>query len=339
MEGAGDRVQVYCRVRPPTAEDDGGLQRRCVSVHRDASQVVLHSASEEKTFTFDHAGDESTTQEDVFRSVGVPITEACMDGYNTTIFAYGQTGAGKTYTIVGPDADGAGGAGDCEIHEHSGLTPRVLTYIFAQIARIERTSAGAASFLCTCSYLEIYNENLTDLLRDSSAAAAGGAALAPRLREDLARGIYVENLETVDVATPREAMAVLAAGAANRRVAATSMNKESSRSHAVFTLTIASQTVAPSGLKSTRSSQFNLVDLAGSERQKDTGATGQRLTEACNINKSLSALGCARARTRLRPAPRVARCRRRGASPDARRLSRVAPTSCTAPRVASRAAT
>jgi kinesin family protein 15 len=299
---ADDRVQVYCRVRPHVDEADA-QQRRCVSVSREHGQIVLHSANDDKTFTFDHAGDESTTQDDVFRAVGVPITEACMAGYNTTIFAYGQTGAGKTYTIVGPDAAGAGGAdGDGDsIHVHSGLTPRVLAYIFGQIARIERTSDGGASFLCKCSYLEIYNENLTDLLDVSSGSggSGGGCAIgvglgsvaAPRLREDLHRGIYVENLETVDVRTPREAMAVLAAGAAHRRVAATSMNKESSRSHAVFTLFIESLTVAPSGLKSTRSSQFNLVDLAGSERQKDTGATGQRLTEACNINKSLSALG------------------------------------------------
>lgn len=242
MESAGDRVQVYCRVRPHVDEADA-LQRRCVSVSREHAQVVLHSASDDKTFTFDHAGDELTTQEDVFRAVGMPVTEACMAGYNTTIFAYGQTGAGKTYTIVGPDAAGAAdgeGEGDgnsdggSAIHEHSGLTPRVLAYIFAQIARIERTSGDGASFLCKCSYLEIYNENLTDLLvlegTGSGGAGGGAGALQPRLREDHHRGIYVENLETVDVRSPREALAVLAAGAAHRRVAATSMNKESSRS-------------------------------------------------------------------------------------------------------------
>lgn len=312
MESAGDRVQVYCRVRPHVDEADA-LQRRCVSISREHARVVLHSASDDKTFTFDHAGDELTTQEDVFRSVGMPVTEACMAGYNTTIFAYGQTGAGKTYTIVGPDGAGADGAdggddGAGALHEQAGLTPRVLAYIFAQIARIERTSDGGSSFLCKCSYLEIYNENLTDLL------AVDAGALQPRLREDHHRGIYVENLETVDVRSPREALAVLAAGAAHRRVAATSMNKESSRSHAVFTLTIESQTVSACGLKSTRSSQFNLVDLAGSERQKDTGATGQRLTEACNINKSLSALGCdARPRASRRAArpPRPPRASQR----------------------------
>ncbi|KAJ1640009.1 P-loop containing nucleoside triphosphate hydrolase protein [Pavlovales sp. CCMP2436] len=102
MDG-DDRVQVYCRVRPHL-DDAEATQRRCVSVSREHAQVVLHSATDEKVFTFDHAGDERTTQEDVFRAVGVPITEACVAGYNTTIFAYGQTGAGKTYTIVGSEA-------------------------------------------------------------------------------------------------------------------------------------------------------------------------------------------------------------------------------------------
>lgn len=229
---ASDQVQVYCRVRP---HHDEAAQKSCLTVNGELSQVLLHSTSGDKAFTFDFAGDEETTQEEVFRAVGVPISEACMAGYNGTIFAYGQTGSGKTYTILGPDV--GGGAEDMEeggdehlgMSEESGLTPRVLAYIFSQIARQERTTDGDTTFLCKASYLEIYNEHITDLLGDGSGVPA-------RLREDLRRGIYVEGLETVHVASAREALEVLGRGTAARHVAATLMNSQSSRSHGVFTV-------------------------------------------------------------------------------------------------------
>ena len=138
------------------------------------------------------------------------------------------------------------------------------------------------SFTCKCSFLEIYNEQIFDLLD-----------LAPRalnIREDAQRGVYVEGISEEDAGDVERVMDILARGSRNRRVAATSMNRESSRSHSVFTLKLASGEKVR-GMVRRRYSVLNLIDLAGSERQKSTGSTGLRLKEAANINRSLSNLG------------------------------------------------
>ena len=139
-------------------------------------------------------------------------------------------------------------------------------------------------YLIKCTFLEIYNERIYDLL-DS-----GGSARGLNLREALHRGVYVDNLTEECVTSAEQAEALMRTGAHNRRVGSTAMNRESSRSHSVFTIILEAQE-SQEGMTKTRSARFNLVDLAGSERQKDTGATGDRLKEASNINRSLSALG------------------------------------------------
>jgi kinesin family protein 15 len=137
-------------------------------------------------------------------------------------------------------------------------------------------------FLTKCSFLEIYNEQITDLLEPSSTNL--------QMREDARKGVYVENLSEVEVHNVQDVIQLLIQGAANRKVAATNMNRESSRSHSVFTCIIESKWECDS-MTNIRFGRLNLVDLAGSERQKSSGAEGERLKEAANINKSLSTLG------------------------------------------------
>ncbi|XP_066483811.1 kinesin-like protein KIF15 [Tiliqua scincoides] len=273
----GDAIKVYVRVRPlpegsMVADGDRGL---CLSV-LSSNTIHLHSKPEPKIFTFDHVADVDTTQESVFSSVAKNIVESCMNGYNGTIFAYGQTGSGKTFTMMGPpDSDNF-------THNLRGVIPRSFEYLFFLIEREKEKAGAGKSFLCKCSFIEIYNEQIFDLLDSASAGLL--------LREHITKGVFVVGAVEQVLTSAAEAYQVLKTGWRNRRVASTSMNRESSRSHAVFTITVESMEKS-NEVVNIRSSQLNLVDLAGSERQKDTHAEGVRLKEAGNINRSLSCLG------------------------------------------------
>ncbi|KAI5611764.1 kinesin-like protein KIF15, partial [Silurus asotus] len=274
----GDAIKVYVRVRPltqGTGLTTDGDRNLCLAVTSDHT-VRLNSKPEPRNFTYDHVADMDTSQESVFSCVAKNIVESCMNGYNGTIFAYGQTGSGKTFTMLGPN----------ELTDFSdelrGVIPRSFEYLFFLISREVEKSAGAKSFLCKCSFIEIYNEQIFDLLDSASASLF--------LREDIKKGVFVEGAVEKYAASAAEAYQVLSMGWRNRRVASTSMNRESSRSHAVFTMTLESKEMGQ-GVVNIRTSQLNLVDLAGSERQKDTHAEGSRLKEASSINRSLMCLG------------------------------------------------
>ncbi|XP_029864798.1 kinesin-like protein KIF15 isoform X3 [Aquila chrysaetos chrysaetos] len=217
-----------------------------------------------------------TTQESVFSSVAKNIVESCMNGYNGTIFAYGQTGSGKTFTMMGPSDS------DNFTHSLRGVIPRSFEYLFFLIEREKEKAGSGKSFLCKCSFIEIYNEQIFDLLDSASAGLF--------LREHIKKGVFVDGAVEQVLSSAAEAYQVLTMGWRNRRVASTSMNRESSRSHAVFTITVESMEKNRE-IVNIRSSLLNLVDLAGSERQKDTHTEGLRLKEAGNINRSLSCLG------------------------------------------------
>ncbi|NXE45523.1 KIF15 protein, partial [Casuarius casuarius] len=274
----GDAIKVYVRVRPPSegtalADGDQGL---CLSV-LSTNTIRLHSKPEPKIFTFDYVANMETTQESVFSGVAKSIVESCMNGYNGTIFAYGQTGSGKTFTMMGP-ADS-----DNFTHSLRGVIPRSFEYLFFLIEREKEKAGSGKSFLCKCSFIEIYNEQIFDLLDSASAGLF--------LREHIKKGVFVDGAVEQVLSSAAEAyQVVLTTGWRNRRVASTSMNRESSRSHAVFTITVESME-KNNEIVNIRSSLLNLVDLAGSERQKDTHTEGLRLKEAGNINRSLSCLG------------------------------------------------
>ncbi|XP_043701671.1 kinesin-like protein KIN-12E isoform X12 [Telopea speciosissima] len=270
-------VQVIIRIRPLN-NSEISLQgyNKCVS--QDSCQTVTWTGHPESRFTFDLVADENVSQEKLFKVAGLPMVDNCMGGYNSCMFAYGQTGSGKTHTMLG-DIEG----GTRRHSVNCGMTPRVFESLFSRIQKEkESRREEKLRFTCKCSFLEIYNEQILDLLDPSSVNL--------QIREDAKRGVYVENLKEVEVTSARDVIQQLVQGAANRKVAATNMNHASSRSHSVFTCVIESKWESQ-GVTHHRFSRLNLVDLAGSERQKSSGAEGERLKEATNINKSLSTLG------------------------------------------------
>ncbi|XVF67637.1 hypothetical protein PTKIN_Ptkin10aG0137300 [Pterospermum kingtungense] len=273
-------VQVLIRVRPLN-----GLERSINGYNRCLKQESFQSISwigqPETRFTFDHVACETVDQvlqEMLFRMAGLPMVENCLSGYNSCMFAYGQTGSGKTYTMLGEMEDL-----EAKPSPQRGMIPRIFEFLFARIqAEEEIRRDEKLKYNCKCSFLEIYNEQITDLLDPSSTNLL--------LREDVKKGVYVENLSEFEVQTVGDILKLLTQGSLNRKVAATNMNRESSRSHSVFTCIIERRWEKDS-TTNLRFARLNLVDLAGSERQKTSGAEGERLKEAASINKSLSMLG------------------------------------------------
>uniref|UniRef100_A0A8C6YW69 Kinesin-like protein n=1 Tax=Nothoprocta perdicaria TaxID=30464 RepID=A0A8C6YW69_NOTPE len=227
------------------------------------------AAEPPKQFTFDGAygGEHSTEQ--IYNEVAYPLVEGVTEGYNGTIFAYGQTGSGKSFTMQGI-VDPA---------TQKGIIPRAFEHIFESVQCAEN-----AKFLVRASYLEIYNEDVRDLL---------GADTKQKLelKEHPEKGVYVKGLSLHTVHSVVQCERIMETGWRNRAVGYTLMNKDSSRSHSIFTINMEIYTVDERGQDHLRAAKLNLVDLAGSERQSKTGATGERLKEATKINLSLSALG------------------------------------------------
>ncbi|KAG8064246.1 hypothetical protein GUJ93_ZPchr0004g38202 [Zizania palustris] len=262
-------VQVVVRIRPPcrVEEEEAGEDGRAseVCVRTTATNSV---AIQGQDFTFDAVAEAASTQEHIFKLVGLPLVENCLSGFNSSIFAYGQTGSGKTYTMWGPlsalleDSTGS----------ERGLTPRVFEQLFSRIKEEQGKHADKElTYHCICSFLEIYNEQITDLLDPSLKNL--------QIREDVRTAcVYVESLTKELVFTTKDVTQLLVKGLSNRRTGATSVNADSSRSHCVFTCVIKSESKnLEDGSSSTRTSRINLVDLAGSERQKLTHAFGDRL--------------------------------------------------------------
>ncbi|KPP79067.1 hypothetical protein Z043_101386, partial [Scleropages formosus] len=237
-----------------------------------------------KTFTYDFSYDSSdsrsstfASQEKVFKDLGSDVLKAAFEGYNACIFAYGQTGSGKSYAMMGNPGD-------------AGLIPRICEGLFSRISDMSR--CDEASFRTEVSYLEIYNERVRDLVRRKS-----NKTFNLRVREHPKDGPYVEDLSKHLVQNYSDVEELMEAGNLNRTTASTGMNDVSSRSHAIFTINFTQASPLPTPAKFDAEmpretvSKIHLVDLAGSERADSTGATGVRLKEGGNINKSLVTLG------------------------------------------------
>ncbi|XP_076593298.1 kinesin-like protein KIF13A isoform X5 [Chaetodon auriga] len=281
------KVKVAVRVRPMNRREIE-LNTKCV-VDMEDNQTVLHpppsnakgenSRKQPKVFAFDHcfwSMDESNVpkyagQEVVFKCLGEGILENAFQGYNACIFAYGQTGSGKSFSMMGNG-------------EQPGLIPRLCCSLFE---RVHTEENEAHTFKVEVSYMEIYNEKVRDLLDPK------GSRQSLKVREHKVLGPYVDGLSQLAVTCFEDIEVLMSEGNKSRTVAATNMNEESSRSHAVFSI-IVTQTLydLQSGNSGEKVSKMSLVDLAGSERVSKTGAAGERLKEGSNINKSLTTLGC-----------------------------------------------
>uniref|UniRef100_A0A665VJ84 Kinesin family member 13A n=1 Tax=Echeneis naucrates TaxID=173247 RepID=A0A665VJ84_ECHNA len=248
-------------------------------LHPPPSNAKGESRKQPKVFAFDHcfwSMDESNVpkyagQEVVFKCLGEGILENAFQGYNACIFAYGQTGSGKSFSMMGNG-------------EQPGLIPRLCCSLFE---RVHREANEGHTFKVEVSYMEIYNEKVRDLLDPK------GSRQSLKVREHKVLGPYVDGLSQLAVTSFEDIEVLMSEGNKSRTVAATNMNEESSRSHAVFSI-IVTQTLydLQSGNSGEKVSKMSLVDLAGSERVSKTGAAGERLKEGSNINKSLTTLGC-----------------------------------------------
>ncbi|CAN9506865.1 unnamed protein product [Ophioblennius macclurei] len=279
-------VKVAVRVRPMNRREKE-LNTKCV-VDMVKNQTILHPAgtnlgkadsrSQSKAFAYDYCfwsmdemeQENFAGQEVVFQCLGESLLHNAFQGYNACIFAYGQTGSGKSYTMMG--------SGD-----QPGLIPRLCSALFERTQTEQREEE---SFTVEVSYMEIYNEKVRDLLDPK------GGRQTLRVREHKVLGPYVDGLSRLAVASYKDIESLMSEGNKSRTVAATNMNEESSRSHAVFNI-ILTHTLKDlqSGTSGEKVSRLSLVDLAGSERAAKTGAAGERLKEGSNINKSLTTLG------------------------------------------------
>ena len=296
-ESSFDNLRVSIRVRPPlNRETQEGIPFRSIAIvsedHKSISLAEYVGAElselerqrqwiEEPSlfhlhrFTFDSIFDMDSLQEDVYNITAKQAVQSVLEGYNSTIFCYGQTGTGKTYTMEGFTYESR--------NPNRGIIQRTIQDIFNFI---ETTSDENTKFIIRCSFLQIYNENISDLLKSDKKNL--------QIREDKKKGIYVDLLSEWAVRSPLDLYALLRRGGGARTTSATYMNDVSSRSHAVFQITV-EQMTTDMELKDNKAQikvgKLNLVDLAGSERIRITGTRGQQLEESKKINKSLLCLG------------------------------------------------
>ena len=273
MSSSSSAVKVCVRLRPLNKREKRGNTIPVVTANTEKGEITvvkgLSTKATRHAFNFDNVFSEFATQEEVFESTLLPIVGQVMKGYEATVFAYGQTGTGKTYTMEG----------DISADVQRGVIPRSCESIFEQL----ENSGKYSKFKVTVSYLEIYNEELSDLLVETK----------KNLRVCEQRGkIHCMGLSEVQVNSTQEIIRVLKAAQERRQVAETKMNRASSRSHCLFTLKVVSKEKVADGVIE-REGKLHLVDLAGSECAKSTGESvkSARFRESQNINKSLLTLG------------------------------------------------
>nr|CAH8847563.1 unnamed protein product [Trichobilharzia regenti] len=269
-----DNVKVAVRCRPMSKKEISMNNKSVTTINEIDGCVTLQRTDladdPPKQFTFDVVFGCSSKQTDIYNRVARPIIDKVLEGYNGTILAYGQTGTGKTFTMEGIRS----------VPELRGIIPNSFAHIFGAIAKADTN----VRFLVRVSYLEIYNEEVRDLLGKDQTAS-----LDVKERPDI--GVYVKDLSSFVVHSPNEMDKLMSFGNKNRVTGATNMNEHSSRSHAIYTVTIECSENTEKNKALIRQGKLHLVDLAGSERQAKTGATGKRLQEANKINLSLATLG------------------------------------------------
>ncbi|XP_008001043.1 kinesin-like protein KIF21A isoform X4 [Chlorocebus sabaeus] len=305
MLGAPDEssVRVAVRIRPQLAKEKIEGCHICTSVTPGEPQVFL---GKDKAFTFDYVFDIDSQQEQIYIQCIEKLIEGCFEGYNATVFAYGQTGAGKTYTMgTGFDVN--------IVEEEQGIISRAVKHLFKSIEEKKhiaiKNGLPPPDFKVNAQFLELYNEEVLDLFDTTRDIDAKNKKSNIRIHEDSTGGIYTVGVTTRTVNTESEMMQCLKLGALSRTTASTQMNVQSSRSHAIFTIHVCQTRLCPQidadsatdnkiisesaqmNEFETLTAKFHFVDLAGSERLKRTGATGERAKEGISINCGLLALG------------------------------------------------
>ncbi|XP_070112162.1 kinesin-like protein KIF21B isoform X6 [Equus przewalskii] len=304
MAGQGDCcVKVAVRIRPQLSKEKIEGCHICTSVTPGEPQVLL---GKDKAFTYDFVFDLDTWQERIYSTCVDKLIEGCFDGYNATVLAYGQTGAGKTYTM-GTGFDMA------TSEEEQGIIPRAIAHLFGGIAerkrRAQEQGVTGPEFKVSAQFLELYNEEILDLFDSTRDPDARHRRSNIKIHEDANGGIYTTGVTSRLINSQEELIQCLKQGALSRTTASTQMNVQSSRSHAIFTIHLCQMRVctqpdlvneavaglpegtAPAPEYETLTAKFHFVDLAGSERLKRTGATGERAKEGISINCGLLALG------------------------------------------------
>ncbi|NXD56244.1 KI21B protein, partial [Corvus moneduloides] len=291
------------RIRPQLPKEKIEGCHICTSVTPGEPQVLL---GKDKAFTYDFVFDLDTWQERIYTTCMGKLIDGCFEGYNATVLAYGQTGAGKTYTM--------GTGFDMSIsEEEQGIIPRAISHLFSGIEERKRAAqsqgVAAPEFKVSAQFLELYNEEILDLFDSTRDPDARHRKSNIKIHEDASGSIYTTGVTSRLISSQDELIQCLKQGALSRTTASTQMNVQSSRSHAIFTIHLCQTRVCarpelvngevsslldgsqPATEYETLTAKFHFVDLAGSERLKRTGATGERAKEGISINCGLLALG------------------------------------------------
>jgi len=308
MQGSSSQVRVGVRIRPLTSKETSEGGESVVQCNAFDRTVELSK----RKFTYDSVFHSNINQIELYNNVAPPLLQSFLSGYNATVLAYGQTGSGKTFTM-GSEAGGnfdnnLQRDGNPSLHETSGLIPRFMQELFTSLLQrkelsersilnqsptkekntniisSEQQSVSLVDYKVSASFLEVYGDDIFDLLDDDRDHAL-------KIREDSNKQVVIKGLKSAPISNAYEAMNVLNTGTMNRTTASTLMNLTSSRSHAVFQVDLQQTTRSTDGDELTTKSRFTFVDLAGSERMKKTGAEGDRAKEGIKINEGLLALG------------------------------------------------
>ncbi|XP_073176443.1 kinesin-like protein KIF21B isoform X5 [Lepidochelys kempii] len=290
---------LHCWIRPQLSKEKIEGCHICTSVTPGEPQVLL---GKDKAFTYDFVFDLDTWQERIYTTCVSKLIEGCFEGYNATVLAYGQTGAGKTYTMgTGFDTN--------ILEEEHGIIPRAISHLFSGIEQRKRAAqehgAAVPEFKVSAQFLELYNEEILDLFDSARDPDSRHRKSNIKIHEDASGSIYTTGVTSRLISSQDELIQCLKQGALSRTTASTQMNVQSSRSHAIFTIHLCQMRVCarpdlvtglPEGSQATGeyetlTAKFHFVDLAGSERLKRTGATGERAKEGISINCGLLALG------------------------------------------------
>ncbi|XP_004303542.1 PREDICTED: 125 kDa kinesin-related protein isoform X2 [Fragaria vesca subsp. vesca] len=287
----GVNVQVLLRCRPFSDDELRSNAPQVITCNEYQREVAVSQSIAgkhiDRVFTFDKVFGPNAQQKDLYDQAVIPIVHEVLEGFNCTIFAYGQTGTGKTYTMEGECKKAKAGSNG-ELPPGAGVIPRAVQQIF------DTLEGQCAEYSVKVTFLELYNEEITDLLAPEELSRVSVEEKQKKqlpLMEDGKGGVLVRGLEEEIVTSASEIFTLLERGSAKRRTAETLLNKQSSRSHSLFSITIHIKEATPEGEELIKCGKLNLVDLAGSENISRSGAREVRAREAGEINKSLLTLG------------------------------------------------